>query len=358
MTPEEAAALFFPDCRWTLRPLGQGNINLTCLLELANGRKLVLQHLNPAVFPDPQAIQENLRLVSAHLQRRARPGPLDLRILRPAAARGKSALADPEGGLWRLLTYIGPSRTLATIHTTAQAVSLGAVLGWFHQAMADFDASQLVDPLPGFHDTGRYLGDLEARLQTLPSLPAQEARCRDQIRSFAHLVTAFAEQSSGLSRQVIHSDPKVANFLFDATGRQAISLIDLDTVRFGVLIHDIADCLRSACNPAGEEPEDPEKVPMREDLFLAVLQGYGSQAAGLLRPEDRRMILTATRLICLELAIRFLSDHLAGDRYFRVDYPGQNLVRARVQLALLHALTRQEARLQQLLAEKLLASLT
>jgi Ser/Thr protein kinase RdoA (MazF antagonist) len=144
--------------------------------------------------------------------------------------------------------------------------------------------------------------------------------------------------------RVIHGDPKVDNLLFDAAGERALCLIDLDTVQPGLLHHDIGDCLRSCCNRGGEAGA----TTARFDLALceALLAGYAAATAGLLGAAEIDLIAPAIRLIPLELGIRFLTDHLQGDRYFRVRHRGENLTKAHRQLALVADIERQAAAIE------------
>jgi hypothetical protein len=148
----------------------------------------------------------------------------------------------------------------------------------------------------------------------------------------------------------IHGDPKLANILFSRDTGQAISLIDLDTVKPGLLHYDIGDCLRSCCNPAGEDA-DPAKVSFNLACCAAILRGYLPQVAPFFSVADYHYIYDAVRIIAFELGLRFFSDHLAGDVYFRVKRPGHNLHRAMVQFALCRSVEAQEAEIRAIVGD-------
>ena len=333
-----------------VEPLAGGIVNDTWRVTLPRGRKYILQRLNPSVFPDPVAVQENLRKVTEHLHEYidirlpALPHPhgRHFTLFRLVANEdGAVSYQDSQGIFWRLLTYIDKARCLHSISTAAQAEEIGATLALFHQVLASLPLESLRDPLPGFHDTTRYLSQYD-QILSAPQNPENED-CRafiEQQRQDVFLLET-ARKQGWLRQQVIHADPKVANFLFSEDGKKVISLIDLDTVRPGLLLHDIGDCLRSCCNPLGEEVKHPEDVLFQADFCVAAIKGYLTTASDLLTPEDKDLLIDSARLISFELGLRFYSDYLLRNCYFKVKYPKQNLFRARVQFALARSIKRQ-----------------
>ncbi|CAK8721735.1 Phosphotransferase enzyme family protein [Candidatus Electrothrix laxa] len=338
----------------TLESLGGGIVNDTWCLTLQSGKKYILQRLNPSVFPDPIAVQDNLCKVTDHLhaQLRARLPTLpqlhgrNFTLFRPVSNQaGAISYQDSKGAFWRLLTHIDHTRSLHSISTPGQAEEIGAALGLFHQLLATLPPESLTDPLPGFHNTPRYLAQYE-RVLSAPHNPETED-CRTFIER--HRQNAFllekARELGSIRQQVIHADPKVANFLFSEDAKSVISLIDLDTVKPGLLLHDIGDCLRSCCNPLGEEVENPEDILFQADFFAAAVKGYLATAADLLTHEDKRLLVNSVWLISFELGLRFYSDYLVNNCYFKVNYPEQNLFRARIQFTLAHSIKQQYDRL-------------
>ncbi|MCI5224429.1 MAG: aminoglycoside phosphotransferase family protein [Candidatus Electrothrix sp. AR4] len=332
-----------------MEPLGSGVVNDTWLITLQSDKKYVLQRLNSAVFPDPGLVQENLRKVTDHLQARlahlkyaSEQTDTDFTIFQPVKNdAGDISYKDSNGAWWRLLTCIDDSRSLQLITTTHQAEKIGATLGLFHRLISTLPPASLADPLPGFHNTPLYLEQYDILLPAVLNPEAED--CRDVIhqRRGDVFLLENARKRASISQQVIHGDPKVANFLFSMDTNRVLSLIDLDTVKPGLLLHDLGDCLRSCCNPLGESIKNVEHIVFDKNLFAAVLQGYLSRAADLLTPEDRRLIVDSVRLISFELGVRFYSDYLVNNCYFKVEYPGQNLFRARVQFALVRSIEEQ-----------------
>jgi Ser/Thr protein kinase RdoA (MazF antagonist) len=317
-------------------PLGAGLINHSYRLDTPAGA-FVLQRINGAVFPAPERIMDNLSALAV-----AAGEHPELGVRLPALVRaGELAyVRDADSHLWRLMELIEPSRTLRALDNADQAAEVGRVLGRFHRLGALLDPAVLAVTLPGFHHTPSCLAALDAALANATST-AEVQDALAFIDARRGLVSVLDDAlAHGVTRlRLIHGDPKLDNLLFDAAGERALCLIDLDTVQPGLLHHDLGDCLRSCCNRGGEAGASS----VRFDLGLgeALLAGYAETAAGLLTDAEVALIAPAIRLIPFELGMRFLTDHLQGDRYFRVRHRGENLTKARRQLALVADIERQ-----------------
>ena len=344
-----ALAFFLPGhSAPALTLLDQGNINDTWRVDLDNGTSYVLQRLHPTVFTRPDAVMANIRIVTGHL---ARDTGSDVTFFRLVTnAEGQDHLIDEAGCCWRLLTYIPRTRTLTRLENLAQATEIGRLLGRFHLLTADIAPDRLADPLPGFHLTPRYLAQCDVARCQADSLDDQERRCCQWIDELRPWATVLEQARTALSSRVIHGDPKAANFLFAAGEDRAVSLIDFDTVKPGLLLHDLGDCLRSCCNPLGETHVHPFDIEFDPAFFQALLAGYLPQAGHLLNLKDQELLVASALVISLELGLRFFTDHLTGNQYFRITSPGQNLHRALIQLHLCRSIQRQADTLQRLLA--------
>lgn len=341
-----------------IEPLGSGNVNDTWRVALAPGgegpQALVLQRLNTGVFPRPDLVMANIRRLGEHLDRpgalAAAGGRWELPRVVPVRGSGASWL-DRDGQCWRLLTFIDRSRSVDTIEGRGQALQVGRGLGTFHTLIHDLPADELADTLEGFHVTPGYLAQFERVLRhTQVPLTPQAQHCIAFIRDREAFIPVLEEaQAAGRLRQrPIHGDPKINNILFDAGSGEAIALIDLDTVKPGLIHYDIGDCLRSGCNRLGEETEDWRSVHFDLELCEAVLEGYISRAHRFLEDADYAHIPDAIRLLSLELGLRFFSDHLAGDVYFRTSRPRHNLQRALVQFRLTESIETQQDEIRSL----------
>ena len=214
----------------------------------------------------------------------------------------------------------------------------------------------LHDPLPGFHITPGYFPQLDEALKT------KDGQTRLNATKVAHNVMVFLERRRDwcsvledakargeLSMRPIHGDPKTANVMIDDMTNKGTAIIDLDTVKPGLVHYDIGDCLRSCCNPAGEETHDISSVTFDTDLCDAVLSGYREQAKGFLTEAEKYYLYDAVRLIAYEQALRFFADYIAGDVYYKVREEGQNLMRARVQVQLCRSIEANEPKIRRML---------
>ncbi len=340
----------------SLTHFGAGNINDTWLLCLHNNSKFILQRINPDVFPRPDKIIDNMRLVTAHLSKNDGQKGIDKNkfqaITLCQAHDGTHYFRAADNSYFRLITYIPDSITLQAAKNNSHAFELGKNLGTFHVLLQDLDPESLYDTLPGFHITPQYLHlyDQVSRSLEQAARP-DEGLCYNFIEKYRTMVPLLEDNQNSLRKIVIHGDPKVANFLFDQSAKSVISLIDLDTVKPGLLLHDIGDALRSCCNPDGENPEKNSKVLFVAEFFRSWFKGYLTVADFLLTDKDRELIVAATFLMTFELGIRFFTDHLSGNIYFKERVPGQNLQRALVQFQLAASLAKQQKLLEEIVQQ-------
>ena len=343
-------------------PLGNGNVNQTFLVRVdAPGSPgFVLQRLNTQVFRQPRLVMGNLATLAAHVERRRAAGAVvapGRRWEMPAVLQARDADASwvEEGeAFWRALTYVEGSRSLDVLENPQQARQVGDALGTFHALIHDLPVAELADTLEGFHVTPRYLAQYRQALAAYggpvnPELAWAQVFVAERVALAPLLEDALARGE--LRLRPIHGDPKVNNVLLDAASGAAIGLVDLDTVKPGLVQWDIGDGLRSACNPLGEETGDWRAVHFDPQLAEAWLAGYLEAARGFLTDADFATIVPSIRLLAFELVLRFLADHLAGDVYFRTERPGQNLARALVQLRLCESVEAQSAALEAIVAQ-------
>ncbi|EXJ13902.1 phosphotransferase enzyme family protein [Imhoffiella purpurea] len=334
-----------------ISPLGRGLINETYALT-SGGQRYVLQRINPEVFPRPEQIMANLSALSDFMRASGASEPHLPRLIR--TRQGQPFASDRAGGLWRMMEFISDSRTLDRIEHPYQAHEVGRILGAFHRGLSELPVERLGLSLPGFHDTQEYLKRLRRQVGGGDSLAATEIGASlafvDERRGLAAILET-ARRDGRLPTRVTHGDPKLDNILFSTDGRTAVALIDLDTVQPGLVHHDLADCLRSCCNRRGEGENHTEEVRFDTRICANILAGYARGAGDLLRREEIDFLYDAIRSMPFELGLRFLLDHLQGDRYFRVTEPGENLRKAQVQFALTRSIEQQEREIRSAIAD-------
>ena len=345
-----------------VREYGHGNVHDTFLVTLDSPPELpfILQRLNRQVFHQPELIMGNLRAVSRHVLKRLKRAPLGPgrrwelpRVL--LTQDGQDHFISPDGSFWRALSFIDRAQTFDTIQDLRHAQEVGYALGLFHNLLSDLPAARLADTLPGFHLTPLYLEHYDEVLAKKRPSPSAEAafalRFVSERRAWAH-VLEDAKAQGRLCLRPIHGDPKVNNFMMDTSSGQAVSLIDLDTVKPCLVHYDIGDCLRSAANPLGEETENWDSVRFDPEICRALLKGYLSLAQGFLTANDYAYLYDAMRVIAFELGLRFFTDYLEGNVYFKAKDRDHNLLRALVQFQLTASIESQAATLRALIEEE------
>jgi len=332
---------------------GSGNVNDTFLVTLDSPQEkhFVLQRINTHVFRRPELVMLNMRVFTAHVHERLRREPNSGRrwqVPRVLSAQdGNSHYIDGEGSFWRALSFIDASTSFEQVQSTEHAREVGHALGRFQSLISDLATEKLYDTLEGFHITPRYLQHYDVVLSrngVTPKTPDVDYGLRfvQERRDWAP-VLEDAKSQNKLRLRLIHGDPKVNNIMIDETTGQAVSIVDLDTVKPGLVHYDIGDCLRSCCNPLGEETTDFDAVRFETDLCQAILQGYLPLAQDFLDDNDYAYLYDAIRLIAFELGLRFFTDYLEGNVYFKAKHQEHNLARAIVQFKLAESIERQEA---------------
>ena len=344
-----------------VRAFGSGNINDTFLVTLSDGEEgcFVLQRINTHVFRQPALVMQNMRIFTEHVSAKLadeEPNP-DRRWAVPRVLLtpdGQDHWVEPDDTYWRAISFIDGSESIDTIQDPEHGYEVGYALGRFHALISDLDPTQLADTLEGFHITPQYLAEYhKIQAQHQIEIDPQVDYCLKfiQERQEWAQVLEQAKTDGKLPLRPIHGDPKVNNVMICTTTQQAIGVIDLDTVKPGLVHYDIGDCLRSGCNPLGEETKEWEQVHFNTQMCRVILKGYLSQASGFLTEDDYHYLFDGIRLIAFELGLRFFTDHLAGNVYFKVKYPNHNLDRALVQFKLTESIEAQETSIRQMIEE-------
>jgi len=346
--PEDSILNFpVPGALATIEKFGSGLINDTYLCTFRDGnelRKYVLQRINVSVFKRPGDVMENVEVVTQHIADKLRAqGVADPYTITPALIHtrsGRSHHVDGSGSCWRVFHFIEEGIVFDQVKDVHHAYEVGRGLGRFQSLVSDLAPSRLHDTLPGFHHTPRFLEAYDdAVTRDAKGRAAGVGGEREFVsrrRSLAPMLTELME-SGQLPLRVVHNDPKVNNVMVHRVTGEALCMLDLDTVKPGIVHFDFGDCVRSVANPAGEDG-DLDQVTFDLPLFRSVTRGYLSEASSFLTQKEMDLLPVSVRVITFELGLRFLADYLRGDTYFKVKYPTHNLHRARVQFKLLESI--------------------
>lgn len=308
----------------SVQPHPTGHINDAYLVETEQ-RRYLLQRLNPSVFSDPDAVMANVVTVTRHLRAKDEP----TLTLVPAADGGWS-WRDDSGAVWRLYRYLEGAHPL-DVESPADAAEVGHAFGRFHRLTCDLDPASLSVSIPRFHDPARRVADLESAVAD-----DSHNRLGDASAIVERLLSIGPDDVlSGLPVRVAHNDAKAANLLVDEIGGRPPLVADLDTVMAGSVLWDVGDMIRSS---TGTADEDTAAVAFDVERYDALVEAWLTEVDDLLIDEERVVVPRAGVVVTFEQAVRFLTDHLRGDVYFRVRRPGENLDRATNQLALLQSM--------------------
>jgi hypothetical protein len=318
-----------------IRRFGTGHINDTYLVTAAAG-EYVVQRINTAVFPDPEAITANILAVHRHVRAAVLPEPVA-----NLDGSGDWLVRDEDDGAWRAWRRAPGEPRRAEAAGPAELRAAAALLGRFHALVADLDPDGLCETLPGFHDPARRLEALRAVVAADPC--GRVATVGDEIDMAEEgqpLASLAAELVGRVPRRVAHFDAKLDNFLF--VGDDAVCLVDLDTLMPGAWFWDVGDLLRSGATTAAEDEPDVERVIVDPQRYEAITDGYRDalSASGAAHPAEFEAVDMAGAIVTYEQAVRFLTDWVAGDVYYRTARPEQNLDRTRAQFRLLASMPR------------------
>ena len=338
-----------------VKELTAGNINVTYRLDMAEDKtapRYVLQRINTVAFKDPVSLMENIGLVTAHIRASYESEGIDpaRRVLNIIPAdNGTLLYTDPEGGAWRAYGFVEDATAYNAIESAALFREAGVGFGEFQTRLSDFPAEKLTETIPGFHNTARRFETFMASVEK--DAAGRAASVADEIGFFTSrraLMSSIVDRLGGeLPLRVTHNDTKLNNVLIDDETGKALCVIDLDTVMPGSALYDYGDAVRyGACTSAEDEP-DTSKIGFDMDLFRAFTEGFVSATAGNLTDTEIRLLPLGIAVITCELAMRFMTDYLDGDVYFKTNYEGHNLVRARAQMKLL---TEVEAKMDEMYA--------
>jgi Ser/Thr protein kinase RdoA (MazF antagonist) len=338
-------------------PFGSGHIHDTFRIETAEKEKdnYILQRLNNNIFKNIPELQENIERVTVHLRNKlsAIPGS-DLKrecLSLITAKNGRTWISDKSGNYWRMYIFIAEHRSYNIVDTPDKAFEGGKAIGRFQAMLADLPGKPLHETIPYFHD-------IERRLETFNFTVKQNTAGRvegtkkeiDFVLGRADTMKIILQlaREGRIPSRITHNDTKFNNILLDENDK-ALCVIDLDTVMPGYIHYDFGDAIRTAANIAAEDEKELSKVKMDISLFEAYSRGYLSETMNTLNDDEKEYLAFAPRLITYTIAVRFLTDYLDGDHYFKIHHEHHNLQRARAQMKLVESMEEQYVEMKKII---------
>ena len=324
--------------------LNNGHINNTYLLRFDNDgteKCYILQQINTAVFKDPDVLMANYVGVTDFVRKKVKEAggnPKRESIKVYYTNDGKPYYLDKDGRYWRVINYIINTTSYNFPDNAEICRKAGKAFGNFQKLLADYPAETLAETIPNFHNTVSRYADFEAAVKA--DKAGRAAGVQKEIDFFVNRkndcsVLLDLLEKGELPIRVTHNDTKLNNVLFDKKTGEGICVIDLDTVMPGLSLYDFGDSLRFAGNTAAEDEKDLSKVKFNMDFYRSYTKGYLSTAGDSLTETEVYYLPFSCKLMTLECGIRFLTDYLNGDVYFRISRPEHNLDRCRTQIKLI-----------------------
>ncbi len=326
----------------SVNPYGSGHIHDTYKVETKESTDYLLQKINSEIFTDVPLMQKNIEEVVRHLKKNIRAGELVPEILK--TKEKQSYYHDDEGNYWRMFVFIPGSITYDRVHSAGMAFEAGKAYGHFQFMLSDFDTSSLTETLPRFHDVDHRMEQFEESVKSDPRHRTQHVTEEiDFVRSRIDRMRNILKlgENGKIPLRVTHNDTKVNNVLFNEQDK-AVCVIDLDTVMPGYIHYDFGDAIRTGAASADEDEPDLQKMFINIELFEAYSRGFLGQVHNLLNKMERETLAFAPQLMTFIIGLRFLTDYMNGDTYFKIKSQEHNLIRWKAQKKLLLSMEARE----------------
>lgn len=338
---------------------GSGHINDTFAAVFNQGGtkvRYILQRINHNVFKNPPALMDNIDRVTSHLHGKlSAGGEASRRALSLIRARnGQSYHLDNDGNHWRTYVFVEHAKTYNIIETAEQAFQAAKAFGEFQKNLVDLPGKRLCETIPDFHNTPKRFENFEKALAADSVNRAKSAKAEIEFalrhKNVSTLLLNLSREGK-IPERITHNDTKLNNVLIDGKTGEAVCVIDLDTVMPGLALYDFGDLVRTSTSPAAEDEKDLGKVKMQMRMYRALVEGYLSTAKDFLTKTEIEHLAFSGKLITLEIGLRFLTDYISGDTYFKIHREGHNLDRCRTQFKLVSLIEEQEEKMNRI-AEK------
>ena len=322
-------------------PHGHGHINDTfaaCFIEdCGNSHKVIFQRINQNVFKEPVRLMDNIEKVTSHLRKKiiSEGGdPLRETLNLIPSFDGINYFISDENEFWRAYDFIENACSFQVVENPEHLYNAGIAFGRFQKLLADFPPEQLYETIPDFHNTAKrftyFVKVIEKKKMNRAAGVSDEIKfVMDRADDARKLI--MLKNEGLLPIRVTHNDTKFNNVMIDVNTGKAVCVIDLDTVMPGLVAYDFGDAIRSGTNPAEEDEKDLSKVRMDLELYEQFSRGFLESGQGFLNKFEIEYLPFGAKVMTFECGMRFLTDYLEGDKYFKIHREGHNLDRARTQ---------------------------
>lgn len=337
-----------------IKPFGNGHINDTYKVTTTL-KTYIIQRINHHVFKEPEQLMYNYRLITTYLKQQiqAKHGDVKRETLSIVQTKdNKDLFVTKEGNYYRAIDFIANSICLDTIRNEEDCYQTGKTFGEFQSMLQGFEATKLYETIPNFHNTPKRY---EAFLEACEKASKERLENAKEEITFikAHQKDVNALYEANLPIRVTHNDTKLNNILFDKNTMKPLCVIDLDTIMPGFVANDFGDCIRSGATYSQEDEKDLSKVTLELNLYENYLKGFIDGAKDALTKQEIQSLPNGAKTITLEQAIRFLTDYLEGDHYYKIDYEDHNLVRTKTQIKLVEEMEKYQTEIDAMLEKYL-----
>lgn len=331
----------------TFEELSSGHINDTYLLTTQSGKQFILQRINEGVFKDVPGLIANKVSVSKHLQKKLKhlsEAELKRRVLTfIGTKKGIFYYQDKDGNFWNVMVYIEGSLTFETVKNEEIAYEGGKLFGEFLNLTSDFDAKKLIEVIPNFHNMAFRYAQFDTALKEASEQRIEQAQTLIQkvqdLKAEMHILQNLKDTKK-IKLRVTHNDTKISNALFDQN-KKGLCVIDTDTVMPGIIHYDFGDAIRTICNTAAEDEQNLDLVNFNLEFYKAYVKGFLEKTNSSLSTLEIKYLPLGAKTMTFIMALRFLTDFLNDDVYYKTEYPEHNLDRSRNQFKLIESLSEQ-----------------
>lgn len=348
------------------RSHGSGHINDTFIVNFLQGGMEVphiFQRINHNIFPNPPLMMENIVRVTQHIRQKLKArnvANISRHVLTVIFTHeGLSYYKDTNGNYWRAYIFIDRARSYDLLQSVDQAFQVARMFGHFQEMLHDFPGPPLHETIPDFHNGIKRMKDLHKALERDTHNRAKATKPEiDFILANASSFEILPDlvKKGELPVRAAHNDTKINNVMVDETTGEGVCVIDLDTVMPGLSLYDFGDLARTTLSPTDEDECDLSKISVEIPMFETILKGFLHHAGKILTQTELDYLIFSSKIMTLIIGLRFLTDYLSGDTYFKIHRESHNLDRCRTQFKLVQSIIEHEEEMNKILQRYLKSS--